>query len=200
MRAPRLLAPLALVIPLALAGPASAQDHQVNLVNTAFQPATLQINPGDRVIWSFLEEGHTTTSRSGQAESWNSGPDTEPAGATFSHTFNTPGRYQYICIPHQFFMDGVVQVGQDQVARTYSRFRLTGRGNSLRISFRLAEPAKVTWRLRGPSRRTVTRRRLNTGSHSMRLSRLRVGRYRTTVTFVDDFDKRSVARARAVIR
>jgi plastocyanin len=200
MRSPRLLAPLALVISLALAGPASAQDHQVGVVNTAFQPATLQINPGDRVIWSFLEEGHTTTSRSGQAESWNSGPDTEPAGATFTHTFNTPGRYQYICIPHQFFMDGVVQVGQDEVARSYSRFRQTRRGSSLGVSFRLAEPAKVTVTLRGPSRRTVTRRRLEAGSRSIKLSRLRKGRYRTTVTFVDDFDKRSVARARATIR
>jgi plastocyanin len=198
MRSHRLLAPLVLSIPLAVASPAAAADHTVNVVNVSFQPATLQINPGDRVIWSFQEEGHTTTSRSGQAERWNSGPDTSPVGATFSHTFDTPGRYQYICIPHQFYMKGVVQVGQDEAAKTYSRFRQTRRGNSLRVSFRLAEPAEVTVKLRGPIRRMV-RRRLEAGRRSFALSRLREGRYRTTVTFVDDFDKRSTARARATI-
>ena len=200
MRTHRLLGPLVLLIPLAVAAPASAEDHRVDVVNTSFQPGTLQINPGDRVIWSFLEDSHTTTSRSGQAESWNSGPEPSPTGATFDHTFDTPGRYQYICIPHQLFMDGVVQVGRDEFARSYSRFRQTRRGNSLNVAFRLAEPAKVTVRLRGPSRRTVIRRRLEAGSRSIKLSRLREGSYRTTVTFVDDFDKRSVARARARIR
>jgi plastocyanin len=200
MRPRRLLAPLVLLAPLATAAPASAADHDVNVENFSFQPRTLQINPGDRVIWNFREESHTTTSRGGQAERWNSGPETSPTGATFSHTFDTPGRYQYFCIPHRPSMAGVVQVGRDDVARTYSGFRQRRRGNALTVSFRLAEPAKVTVRLRGSSRRTVIRRRLEEGSRSIRLSRLREGRYRTSVTFVDDFDKKSVARARARIR
>jgi plastocyanin len=203
MRTVRLLAPLALLIPLAAAAPASADDVSVNVVDFQFQPKSLQINPGDTVIWNFSQGDHTSTSRFGQAESWNSRPAgraANPAGTSFSHTFNTPGRYQYICIPHQLFMEGVVQVGQDAVARTYSRFRQRRRGSSLTLFFRLAEPATVTVKLRGPSHRTVTRRRLEPGSRSIKLSRLREGRYRGRVTFVDDFDKRSVARLSATIR
>jgi plastocyanin len=200
MRIHRLLAPLALLVPLAAATPASADDVSVNVVDFEFEPGTLQIDPGDRVVWNFSAGGHTTTARSGQAERWNSGPATNPAGTSFSHTFDAPGRYQYVCIPHASFMSGVVQVGRDEVARTYSSFRQRRRGSSLTLSFRLAEPAKITVKLRGPSRRTVTRPRMDEGSRSIKLSRLREGRYRGTVTFVDDFDKRSVARVSATIR
>ncbi|MBD0281370.1 MAG: hypothetical protein ICV69_04140 [Thermoleophilaceae bacterium] len=203
MRPRLLVAPLALLALFAAAAPASAEDHQVNVVDFAFQPKSLEINPGDRVIWNFFAPGHTSTSRSGQAESWNSDPPDpgfNPAGASFAHTFDTPGRYQYICIPHQFFMEGVLQVGQDEFRRSYSRFRQTGRGSSLSLSFRLLEPAMVTVKLRGATRRTVTRRRLGLGRHRIRLARLREGRYRGTATFVDDFDKPSVAGFSGAIR
>jgi plastocyanin len=203
MRTRRLVAALVLLVPLAVAAPASAQGPEVEVVDSAFQPSSLQVNPGDTVIWDFTAGGHTTTSRSGQPESWNSdpsGPGFNSAGDRFSQTFDTPGRYQYFCIPHEPFMRGVVQVGTDQFRRSHTRFRQRRRGGTLTFSFRLREPAKVTVRLRGASRRTVTRRRLGTGSHSIRLARLREGRYRGTVTFVDDFDKRSVVRTSAVIR
>lgn len=203
MRPRLLVAPLVLLALFAAAASASAADHQVNVVDFAFQPKSLQINPGDRVIWSFVAAGHTSTSRSGQAERWNSDPPDpgfNPAGTSFAHTFDTPGRYEYICIPHQFFMQGVVQVGQDEFRRSYSRFRQTRRGRSLALSSRLLEPAKVTVKLQGATRRTVTRRRLGVGRHRITLARLREGRYRGTATFVDDFDKRSVARFSGTIR
>jgi hypothetical protein len=68
------------------------------------------------------------------------------------------------------------------------------------MSFRLVEPAKVTVRLKGPTRRGATRRRLEPGRHSIKLSRLRDGRYSGTVTFEDDFKKKSVVRTSTVIR
>jgi plastocyanin len=203
MRTRLLIAPVLLLAALAAAAPASAQDHEVDVVDFAFTPESLQIDPGDTVVWTFTAGGHTTTAERRQAETWNSDPSGSgfnSAGDRFSHTFATPGRYQYVCIPHAGFMTGVVQVGADRFRRSQTRFRQRRRGRTLTFSFRLREPAEVTVRLRGASRRTVTRRRLETGSHSIRLARLREGRYRGTVTFVDDFDMRSVIRTRAVIR
>jgi plastocyanin len=197
------MAPLVLLALVAAAAPVSAAEHPVNVVNFEFQPNSLRVDPGDTVVWNFVAPGHTSTSRSGQAESWNSdppGPDFNPAGTSFRHTFNTPGRYQYICIPHQFSMEGVVQVGEDEFRRSYSGFRQTRRRSSLTLSFRLVEPARVTVKLRGASRRTVTRRRLAVGRHRFALARLREGRYGGTAAFVDDFDKRSVARFSGTIR
>jgi plastocyanin len=199
MRFRLLLAPLALLLSLAAAAPASAAERLVNVIDFEFQPKNFQVDPGDTVTWTFTDGGHTTTADPGQAESWNSGPAANPAGFRFSHTFKHPGRYSYICIPHGSFMTGVVQVGRDRFPKSQRSFKQTRRGNSITISFRLVEPAKVTVKLRGPSRRTATRRRLEPGRHSIKLSRLRAGRYRSTVTFQDDFKKKSVARASTVI-
>jgi plastocyanin len=200
MRFRLLLAPVALALSLVAPSPASAAEQLVNVIDFEFQPKDLQINPGDTVTWTFTDPGHTSTSNSGQAERWNSGPAANPAGTRFSHTFDTPGRYGYICIPHGTFMTGVVQVGRDEFRKSQRSFKQTRRGNSITMRFRLVEPAKVTVNLRGPSRRTATRRRLEPGRHSIKFARLREGRYRGTVTFQDDFKKKSVMRTSAVIR
>jgi plastocyanin len=200
MRFRLVLAPLALLVSLAAAAPASAAEQLVNVIDFEFQPKTLQVNPGDTVTWTFTDGGHTTTANPGQAETWNSGPAANPAGFRFSHTFKNPGRFGYICIPHGSFMTGVVQVGTDEFPKSQTGFKQIRRGRSITMSFRLVEPAKVTVRLRGPSRRTATRRRLEPGRHSIKLSRLRAGRYSGTVTFEDDFKKKSVVRTSAVIR
>jgi plastocyanin len=199
MRTRLLIAPLVLLAALAAAAPASAENHVVEVVDFRFAPDSLQIDPGDTVVWNFEADGHTSTSARGESERWNSGA--VAAGQAFRHTFSEPGRFSYICIPHEFAgMTGVVQVGRDEFPRSHARFRQRRRGRTLTFSFTLLEPARVTVRLRGASRRTVTRRRLGTGRHSIRVARLRDGRYRGTVTFVDDFDKRSVVRTSAVIR
>jgi plastocyanin len=195
----RRLAFLLVLAPLAVAAQASAAEVPVSVVDFRFEPKAVQIQPGDTVVWNFEDDGHTSTSAPGEPERWNSGG--VAAGQAFRHTFAKPGRFSYVCIPHELAgMTGVVQVGTDRFRRSHTRFRQRRRGRTLTFSFLLREPAKVTVRLRGASRRTVTRRRLGTGSHSIRLARLREGRYRGTVTFVDDFDKRSVVRTSAVIR
>ena len=202
MRFRLVLAPLALLVSLAVAAPASAAEQLVNVVDFEFQPKRVQVNPGDTVTWTFTDPGHTTTADRGQAESWNSGPAANPAGDRFSHTFRNPGRYSYICIPHGSFMTGLVQVGRDEFPKSQRSFRQTRRGNSITMRFRLVEPAKVTAKLRGPTRRTITRRRgrLAPKRHSIKFEGLRDGRYRGTVTFVDDFKKKSVVRTSTVIR
>ena len=194
------LLPLAVAIAVAGVAVAPAAEVSVSAVDFQFQPRTLRIEPGDSVTWTFVTGGHTTTSDPRQAESWDS--QAQSAGASFEHAFDTPGRYQYVCIPHQGFdppMAGVVQVGEDRFPKSQASFRQTRSGSTITMSFRLREPARATLELSGPSARKVTRRRLARGRHTIRFRRLREGTYRGTATFFDDFDKTSRARARSVI-
>ena len=201
MRLQRLLIPLALLTPLALASPAAAFDWTTEVIDFEFKPAERRIALGDSVTWNFTAAGHTATSLKGQPDSWTSVAEgTNPAGSVYKKVFNTPGRYQYVCIPHQSFMKGVIEVGTDTVVDTLDNFKSTRRGNRVKLSFRLNEPATVTYRLRGPSRRTVRRGRLGKGTHAFTLRRLRRGTYRGVLTVVDDFDKKITPRNFFVIR
>src|SRR5215212_4113458 len=173
----RLPIPLALLVFFALASPAAAADWGVNVVDFQFVPKERQIAVGDSVTWNFTVAGHTSTSKRGQPESWNSAPAgvTNSAGVPFTKVFKTPGRYQYICIPHQAFMGGVIQVGTDAVADTLDNFKTRRTANRVKLSFLLNEPAMVTYKLTGKSRRTVKKGRLAAGRHSFTLRRLKRG-------------------------
>jgi plastocyanin len=203
MRPDRLLIPLALLVFFASALPAAASDWGVDVIDYEFQPKERQIAVGDSVTWNFTVDGHTATSKPGQPESWNSAPDggTNSAGVPFRKVFNTPGRYQYICVPHQAFMpQGVIQVGTDKVADSIDNFKSKRTGNRVTLSFELNEPATVTYRLKGKSRRTVKKGRLAAGRHSIALRRLKRGTYRGVLTVTDDFDKKLTPRNFFVIR
>jgi plastocyanin len=200
MRPHRLLLPLTAILALVLSSPAVAFDWPVEVVDYEFRPAERKIAVGDTVIWSFTNGGHTTTAARGQADKWNSGPATSEAGTTYQKTFNTPGRFQYICIPHASFMKGTIEVGEDAERDTVDNFKGTRRGDNVKISFTLNEAAKVTYKLKGPSRRTVERGRLDAGRHSFRVRNLRNGEYRGTLTLVDDFDKKATPKNFFVIR
>jgi plastocyanin len=201
MRHQLLLIPLALLTSLALASPAAAVDWKVDAIDYEFQPAEPQIAVGDSVTWNFSDEGHTSASESGQAESWSSVSEgTNAAGTTYTKVFNTPGRYQYVCTPHQTFMKGVIQVGTDTVANSVGKFTSKRTGNRVKLSVRLKEPATVTYRLKGPSPRTVKRGRLRAGLHSFTVRRLKRGSYRGVMTVTDDFDTKLTPRNSFVIR
>jgi plastocyanin len=201
MRRHRLLPiPLALLLAIAAAAPASAVEVEVGVVDFDFEPKQRSIGVGDTVVWRFGDDGHTTTAARGQAERWNSGPGTTPRGQTFRHTFNRPGRFQYYCIPHQGFMNGVIQVGSDAVRDTVDAFKARRSGSGVRVSFKLNEPATATYKLRGPERKTVRRGRLAAGRHTFRVRNLEAGRYRGTLTLTDDFDKSAKPKSSFVIR
>jgi plastocyanin len=191
MRPHRLLPlPLALAIALAAAAPAGAAEWTIDVRDFSFAPGTRQVEVGDKVIWRFHDGGHTTTSRSGQAEQWDS--NLRNGGGIYEHTFTKPGRYEYVCTPHESFMTGVIEVGGDPVARTVDGFSTKRRGKSVTIRVTLNEPASLTYKLKGPSRRTVKRGRLQAGEHSFKVRRLAKGRYRGTLTLRDDFDNRTI--------
>ncbi|QDX40077.1 plastocyanin/azurin family copper-binding protein [Salarchaeum sp. JOR-1] len=77
-----------------------------------FDPVGIYVEPGDTIQWVNASGDHSTTSYTTDnpqssvrripdgADSWNSGTLQED-GATFTHTFETPGTYDYYCIPHK---------------------------------------------------------------------------------------------------
>jgi plastocyanin len=197
----RLRMALLLALVTALAGaPSATADQTVNVVDYEFLPDALSVQVGEKVTWTFTNGGHTTTSRPGQPESWNS--DLKDAGQTFERTFNRPGRYRYICIPHESIgMTGVVQVGNDDVKKTFQKLRARRYGRRrAKLTFTLNEPARMTLKLRGPSDKTIRRRRLRAGRKSFPLGKLRPGAYRATLTLVDDFEKKATGKKRFRIR
>jgi plastocyanin len=105
---------------IALGAPAVASESDVQIGAFKFAPATVTVDQGDTVTWSWAgpDTNHTVTSDPGQGDSFDShdgipasqvgGP---PAGGTYSHTFNTPGSFTYFCRVHTS-MKGRVVVNQ----------------------------------------------------------------------------------------
>jgi plastocyanin len=90
-----------------LAGPDAAN---------VFEPERLTVGVGDTVTWAFVAPGHNVSAvpDHGSQVSLPDGVDpfasygadgnpneTEPQGTTYEHTFETPGEYGYVCVPHQ---------------------------------------------------------------------------------------------------
>jgi len=201
MRLTRFAIPLALFVALVSAAPAAAFDWRTDVVDFEFTPQERKIALGDSVTWTFSIAGHTTLSQRGQPDSWKSIDDgANEQGTTYTHVFSTPGRFQYYCVQHKDFMKGVVEVGTDAVVDSLDNFKSKRTGKRVKLSFKLNEPATVSYRLKGPSRRTVKRGRLDAGRHSFTLRRLKRGTYRGVLTVVDDFDKKITPRNFFVIR
>jgi plastocyanin len=79
-------------------------NAQVNIQGSAFVPQTLTIPVGSTVQWTNLDAiAHTSTS----AGNWDSG--TLNQNQSFSHTFNSPGTFQYVCSFHPN-MTGTINV------------------------------------------------------------------------------------------
>jgi len=202
VRAHRLAFPLAILLCLVLAAPAAAAfDWQTQVADFEFQPAERKISVGDTVTWNFTVNGHTSASLSGQPDSWKSAATgTNPAGTSFTHQFDTPGRYQYVCLQHRDFMKGSIEVGTDAVVDSIDNFKAKRTGHRVKVSFLLNEAATISYKLTGPSPRTVKKGRLVAGPHSFTLKRLKKGTYRGRLTVVDDFDRKITPRNFFVIR
>jgi len=65
----------------------------------AFAPATVVVDVGTEVRWEWTGAGgvHNVIDRGGAFESGL----TAEAGHVFAHTFAEPGRFEYVCTPHQ---------------------------------------------------------------------------------------------------
>ena len=94
-----------------------ARQVPVSMVDFAFSPDTVRVNPGDSVIWTnngtFV---HTSTSGvNGVPDGlWNSGD--MPHGVTYVRAFPANGTFNYYCTHHYLSgMKGVVVVGASGV-------------------------------------------------------------------------------------
>lgn len=82
--------------------------NEVCMMNRTFNPSNLSIAHGTTVTWKNGDAvNHTVGNASGSAETFTSG--FIGAGATFSHTFATPGTFEYYCAIHG--MDGSPPTG-----------------------------------------------------------------------------------------
>ncbi|WP_144901330.1 cupredoxin domain-containing protein [Halobellus captivus] len=97
-------------------------DYDIGMTASAFTPTEFTISVGETVVWrNTSSRGHTVTAYDSgipeDAEFFASGgyESTEGAreafrsefggsidsGATWSHSFEVPGEYEYFCIPHE---------------------------------------------------------------------------------------------------
>ncbi|GGC59530.1 hypothetical protein GCM10007209_22000 [Haloferax sulfurifontis] len=101
---------------------ASGDDFDIGMTAVAFDPPTLTVEVGDEVVWrNTSSRGHTVTAYEGvlpedAAFFASGGYESEQAardaysnslggligsGETYAHTFDVPGEYEYLCIPHE---------------------------------------------------------------------------------------------------
>lgn len=110
----------ALTFAALMATHAVAADHQVQMLNKdstgramQFEPAFLQIAPGDTVTFVPTSKGHNSESLAGllpeAAESWKGKLNEE-----ITITFSEEGYYAYKCAPHVGMgMVGLIKVGEN---------------------------------------------------------------------------------------
>lgn len=193
----RRIAVLALTVLAVSAGPALSAPQSVSIALFEFKPATVTVNAGEAVTWTFTgpDTNHSvTTEPAGQAEEFDSDPGRfpdsadHPPGSKFSHTFTKPGRYTYFCKVHPSMRGTVVVNNPDG---TPPADTTKPRISSLKVAkgvatFRLSEAATLKLSvLRGKKvvkRKSATGRK---GSNRVKLPRLAAGRYRLRVRATD---------------
>jgi plastocyanin len=66
-----------------------------------FEPAELEVAPGETVQWVWRSDTHNVqpTDQPAGAD-WDGAPDIANDGTTYEHTFDVEGEYAYVCEPH----------------------------------------------------------------------------------------------------
>ena len=114
-----------------LDGGLSDADFDIGMSQNEFLPVDFETSVGETVVWGNNgSRGHTVTAyesipdgaeyfASGgfddiatARQAWHArGGGNIPPGETYEHTFEIPGRYNYVCIPHEpVGMVGVILV------------------------------------------------------------------------------------------
>jgi plastocyanin len=97
-------------------------EFDVGMTATAFDPPRITVAAGEEVVWhNTSARGHTVTayenaipadaayfasggfeSETAARQAWRDGLGGKiDSGESFRHTFEVPGRYDYVCIPHE---------------------------------------------------------------------------------------------------
>lgn len=106
----------------ALAGCLDDDDYDVAMTADGFVPDALTVDPGTTVVWEntssrrhtvtayenaipdaaeFFASGGFEDETSARDAFWSDFGGELNNGDRFSHTFEVPGRYDYVCIPHE---------------------------------------------------------------------------------------------------
>ena len=84
---------------------------EVSMQNIQFQPADVKIKAGETVTWTNEEGVSHDVEGNGPGGEFSSGPEGGmQEGDKFSHTFEKPGKYEYVCRVHAPGMSGTVTV------------------------------------------------------------------------------------------
>ncbi|MFW5978080.1 MAG: cupredoxin domain-containing protein [Halohasta sp.] len=97
-------------------------DYDIGMTAAAFTPETLTVSAGTTVVWqNTSSRGHTVTAyedtlpegasffatggyetEAEARDAWQSeGDGAIDTNETFEHTFEIPGEYGYVCLPHE---------------------------------------------------------------------------------------------------
>jgi plastocyanin len=189
----------------ALTAPASADTKDVTVANNAFSPADITVVQGDSVTWTFAgpDTNHSVTSNTtgqGSFDSDRANPFPNHAvGDKFSMDMNFPGEFTYFCKVHSN-MTGKITVTPkvndpngppgDTVAPRFGTPTVSVKKR--RARFTLDEPAEVSVKLAGPTRKKQTIAG-KSGTNVLKLPRkLKPGRYKLTLRATDAAGNRSV--------
>ncbi|WP_413809095.1 cupredoxin family copper-binding protein [Streptomyces sp. OE57] len=97
--------------PVAARQPAAAADYKVDIKDMKFGSAKLTVHVGDTVQWTNSDEApHTVTTTKGPKK-FDSG--TLNKGDSWSHTFTTPGTYEYYCAVHPDMTASITVLADD---------------------------------------------------------------------------------------
>jgi plastocyanin len=193
-----------------IAVPAWAATSDVTVAHVDYSPRSVEVQLGDTVTWHFdgPDTNHSVTADPGQSDSFDSDPgNASPIHApadTFSHTFNTPGKFTYFCKVHAS-MHGTVVVTDpnappppaDTTPPTAAFDSVKGgrkcgkrakhcKAKPSRVRFTLSEDAhaKLTFKRSSGRSPAGIERDLKAGAQSFKLSTKRVPRGRYTLTLV----------------
>jgi plastocyanin len=83
-------------------GGAGGKSAEVVMREIQFQPSSVTVSKGGKVTWTNEETvPHDVTKSGGPGPDFSSGESGGMAeGDTFSHTFDTPGKVEYVCTVH----------------------------------------------------------------------------------------------------
>jgi len=95
-------------------GSSEAPDGDVEVGTNYFDPDSLTVEVGETVTWAFADPGHNVCGDPGDHDDVSVPDDADPfssydgdstgetvdAGETYEYTFETPGEYHYVCVPH----------------------------------------------------------------------------------------------------
>ena len=112
-----------LLVPSCAGSEAATEASSVTVEHVAFAPASLEVAAGTEVTWTNRDANVVHTATSGEpgdkgVPGLGNGTEPKPDGtfdgsmdgadATFSFTFDEPGRYAYFCRVHQSMTGEIV--------------------------------------------------------------------------------------------